>query len=213
MKQQRLKRAHNQKVEQNKEKKIELDTNTSSIKIFYPFKLKEIVFLAILSASVLVTSSVMPLVASLVTVIFGIAQLVTGFQMSFFITLALIKVRKPFTLSLVLLFMSVFMVFMSEAMFFSNIFVMLVVETLIIVIFRGYKKDKACFIAGALIPPLSLVIPTAFNSIVAPEVFAVVMGNPFIVLGMLFAVVATGLIGAALGLKMGRELTKAGVLN
>ncbi len=42
-------------------------------KIFEPFKIKDIVFLAILSAVTLCTCAVMPLVTSLQTVIFGIA--------------------------------------------------------------------------------------------------------------------------------------------
>ena len=51
-------------------------------KLFQPFKIKDIVFLAILSAVTLATCAVMPLVASLLTVVFGIAQLITSLQIS-----------------------------------------------------------------------------------------------------------------------------------
>ena len=64
-------------------------------KMFEPFKVKDIVFLAIISAVTLCTCAVMPLVASLQTVVFGIAQVVTGLQISIFFAIGLMKVRKP----------------------------------------------------------------------------------------------------------------------
>lgn len=48
-----------------------------SSSVIEKFKIKDIVFLAIISAVAMATSAVMPLVASLQTVIFGIAQVVT----------------------------------------------------------------------------------------------------------------------------------------
>ncbi len=58
------------------------------------FKIKDIVFLAIISAVALCTCAVMPLVASLQTTVFGIAQAVTGLQLSIFFAIGLMKVRK-----------------------------------------------------------------------------------------------------------------------
>ena len=63
-------------------------------KIFEKFKIKDIVFLAIISAVALCTCAVMPLVASLQTTVFGIAQAVTGLQLSIFFAIGLMKVRK-----------------------------------------------------------------------------------------------------------------------
>ena len=73
-------------------------------KIFEPFKIKDIVFLAILSAVTLCTCAVMPLVTSLQTVIFGIAQLVTGLQISVFFAIGLMKIPKTGALFLMSLF-------------------------------------------------------------------------------------------------------------
>jgi predicted neutral ceramidase superfamily lipid hydrolase len=66
-------------------------------KIFEKFKVKDIVFLAIISAVALCTAAVMAVVSHIY--IFGLAQLVTAFQFSFFLAIALMKesfqVRKP----------------------------------------------------------------------------------------------------------------------
>ncbi len=185
----------------------------ASTKVFQKFELKEIVFIAILSAVLILTCSVMAFVADLTKVIFAIGQVATALQMSFFVTVGLIRVRKVFTTTLILLFMGAIMVMMSPVMFFSNIFVIIVVEVLIVVLFKGYNKDIACYVAGILVAPLSIIVPTVYNAIVVPEVFAVITSNIYVVVGMTFAVVALAFIGAIVGLKVARELLKAGVLK
>ncbi len=185
----------------------------ASTKVFQKFELKEIVFIAILSAVLILTCSVMAFVADLTKVIFAIGQVATALQMSFFVTVGLIRVRKVFTTTLILLFMGAIMVMMSPVMFFSNIFVIIVVEVLIVVLFKGYNKDIACYVAGILVAPLSIIVPTVYNAIVVPEVFAVITSNIYVVVGMTFAVVALAFIGATVGLKVARELLKAGVLK
>ena len=110
-------------------------------KIFQPFQVKDVVFLAILSAVTLVTCAVMPLVASLQTVVFGIAQVVTGLQISVFFAIGLMKIRKPGALFLMALLTGLFQLLMAPPMFFSNIIVGLVLEVLVVLIFHGYQSD------------------------------------------------------------------------
>jgi len=59
------------------------------------FQIKDVVFLAIMSAVALATCAVMPLVISLQPLIFGISQLVTALQIGVFFAIGLYKVRKP----------------------------------------------------------------------------------------------------------------------
>ena len=73
-------------------------------KVFAPLKVKDVVFLAIISAVTLCTCAVMPLVASLQPVIFGIAQVVTGLQISIFFAIGLMKIRKTGALFIMSLF-------------------------------------------------------------------------------------------------------------
>ena len=189
------------------------DIAKSKGKIFQRFKINEIVFLSILSAVLIVATSVMPLVAELTRVVFGIAQLVTGLQLSFFITIALMRVRKPFTITIIMMLMGGLMLMMAFVMFLSNLFVLVVAETLVLLIFRGYQSNKACFFGGAIVPPLALVVPTCYNYITAPEVFMAVTANPFLVVGMTLAVITIGILGALLAVKVGSELIKSGVMK
>lgn len=182
--------------------------------IFQPFKIKDIVFLAVMAAITLLTSSVMMLVVPLLTTVFGIAQLVTGLQLSVFPAIALSKVRKVGSLLLTALFTGVIQLFMSPAMFVSNIVVGVVLEILVIALFRGYKSDKAVFFAVALYNPLSLPFNYIYNKIINEAgMTAVAEKAPWAAVGMAAAVCAVAVIGTVIGLRIAKELKKAGVLK
>lgn len=206
---------NNENVAVNKvfEKVPEKVSEKNKPKIFQKFSVRDIVFLAVVSAVMIATCGVMALVSELTKVLFGIAQLVTGLQMSLFVTVGLMKVRKPFAMTLMLVFMGAIMAMMSLVMTVSNVFIAFVAEALVILVFRGYHKNIACFTAGALIAPLGLIVPVVWNSITAPEVIAATTSDGWIVFGMTVAVVAVSCLGAFLGVKIGRELEKAGVLK
>ena len=187
--------------------------NKTKGKIFMKFTVRDIVFLGIISAVLILSCGIMPLVVELTKVVFGIAQLVTSLQISLFVTIGLIKVGKPFSLTLMLMFMGAIMVMMAPIMFLSNIFVAIVVELIVIIAFRGYRTKAACFTAGMLTGPLSLPVYLIYNYITAPEIFMAITGNIYIVVGVSIAIVAISAIGAGLGLKIGTELNKAGVMK
>ena len=71
-------------------------------KIFKKYKIKDIVFLAIITACTLITGAVMPLLVNVP--LFGIVQLGLGLQFSIFPVIGMMKVRKPGAL----LFQSIF---------------------------------------------------------------------------------------------------------
>ena len=84
---------------------------------------------------------------------------------------------------------------------------------IVIVVFRGYQSKIACFTAGMLTGPLSLPVYIVYNYITAPEIFSAITGNIYIVIGVTFAIVVISAIGAGIGLKIGNELNKAGVMK
>ncbi len=204
-------------IEKLNNKDIEIVNNVSDVdtknKIFEKFTIKDIVFLAIVSAVLIITCAVMPLIKDFTKIVFGIAQLVTALQLSLFCIVGLMKVRKVFSLTLILTFMGAIMFAMSPVMGISNVLVALAIELLVVIIFKGYKKDLACFVASSLIAPLGLIVPTIYNLITAPEVIAVTTSNAWVVVGMTAAVTAVGICGSLLGLKISRELTKAGLIK
>ena len=85
------------------------------------FQIKDVVFLAIMSAVALATCAVMPLVISLQPLIFGISQLVTALQIGVFFAIGLYKVRKPGSLLIMALMMGLIQLMMSPPMFLSSI--------------------------------------------------------------------------------------------
>lgn len=183
-------------------------------KIFEPFKVKDIVFLAIISAVTLCTCAVMPLVASLQTVVFGIAQVVTGLQISIFFAIGLMKVKKPGALFIMALLTGLFQLLMAPPMFFSNLVVGLLLEILVLLVFRGYKKDRAVFLAVLLYNPLSLPFNYLYNLLFGREAMAAVATKAsWITVGMSLAVVAISALGAWIGIKISKELKKSGAMK
>ncbi|MFI3206327.1 MAG: hypothetical protein R3Y33_03680 [Clostridia bacterium] len=200
----------------NRTQKTEIkNTNISSFQngIFQKFTIKEIVFLAILSAVLILTCSIMAVVAEATKVVWAVGQVATALQMSLFLTIGLMRVRKTFSASFILIFMGVIMFMMSPVMGLSNIFVLICIELLVLIIFKGYESDKAAMFAGFVAPILSIITPAVYNSILVPEVFSATISNPIMVVGMTLLVVALSFIGSFVGLKIGKELQKSGVMK
>lgn len=181
---------------------------------FEKFKVKDIVFLAIIAAVTLCTCAVMPLVASLQTVVFGIAQVVTALQISVFFTIGLMKIRKTGSLFFLALLTGLFQLMMAPAMFFSNCIIGLLVEVIIVLAFRGFHTDKAVFTAVLLYNLLSLPFSVLYNYLFGREAMAAVaMRAPWITVLMTLAVAALTCLGVWLGMKISKELMKSGALK
>lgn len=187
-------------------------------KVFKKYTIRDIVFLAIITACTLVTGAIMPLLVNVP--LFGIIQLGLGLQFSLFPVIGMMKVRKPFALLLQSVFISIFLVFMFPPMVLI-IVCAFVAELLTLLIFRGYKNDWACVFAGTLYMPLTIPLLymyyNVFYTVSGEEKAAVSMflggGNPWLIAGITVAVVAVCFIGAVVGMIIARELKKAGKLK
>lgn len=188
-------------------------------RFFRPYRIKDIVFLAVITACTLVTGAVMPLLAQLP--VFGIIQLGLGLQFSTFPVIGLMKVRKPGALFFQSVFISIFLVFMFPPMVLI-ILTGLISEVVTLLIFRSYRNDWACVLAGTLYMPLTLPLLfgyyNLFYTVTGEESSAVsslLIGGSsgWAIFGMSVAVVAVCFVGAVLGMVISRELKKAGVLK
>ncbi|MGN0805899.1 MAG: hypothetical protein ACI4MC_02575 [Candidatus Coproplasma sp.] len=187
-------------------------------KIFKKYKIKDIVFLAIITACTLVTGAIMPLLVNVP--LFGIIQLGLGLQFSLFPVIGLMKVKKPGALLLQSVFISVFLVFMFPPMVLL-IVCALVAEALTLIIFRGYKNDWACVFAGTLYMPLTIpflyLYYNVFYTVSGSEKAAVSMfiggGNAGVIVGISLAIIALCFVGSLAGMFIARELKKAGKLK
>ena len=187
-------------------------------KVFRKYKIKDIVFLAIITACTLVTGAIMPLLVNVP--LFGIIQLGLGIQFSLFPVIGMMKVRKPFALLLQSVFISIFLVFMFPPMVLL-IACALVAEALTLLIFRGYKSDWACVVAGTLYMPMTIPLLymyyNVFYTVSGEEKAAVSMfiggGNAGVIIGLTIAVIAVCFVGSLIGMIIARELKKAGKLK
>ena len=186
--------------------------------VFKKYKIRDIVFLAVITACTLVTGAIMPLLVNVP--LFGIIQLGLGLQFSLFPVIGIMKVRKPFALILQSVFISVFLVFMFPPMVLITVCA-LFAEALALLIFRGYKNDWACVFAGTLYMPLTIPLLymyyNVFYSVSGTEKAAVSMfiggGNAGVIAGITVAVIAVCFIGSLIGMIIARELKKAGKLK
>ncbi len=187
-------------------------------KIFQKIKIKDIVFLAIITCCTLVTGAIMPLLVNVP--LFGIIQLGLGLQFSLFPVIGMMKVKKPFALLLQSIFISIFLVFMFPPMVLL-ILCALVIEGLTILIFHGYQSDWACVFAGTLYMPMTIPLLymyyNMFYSVSGEEKAAVSMligaNHIEVILGISLAVLFVCFIGSLLGMMIARELKKAGKLK
>lgn len=182
-------------------------------KIFRAFKIKDIVFLAIISAITLCTGAVMPLVSNVP--IFGIIQIVLGFQFSFFPSIGLFKVRKPGSLIFIAIFSGIVLVFMNSIMFFCLLICALIAEALGISLSKGYKSDRGVFLASFLYLPLTLPFLYVWYKIIggSESVATYFNDNVWLSLLMSFCVLVICALGSILGIKVSKELKKAGALK
>lgn len=189
-----------------------------SNRIIRKYKIKDIVFLAIITACTLVTGAVMPLLVNIP--LFGIVQLGLGLQFSVFPVIGLMKVRKPGALFLQSVFISAFLIFMFPPMALITVCA-LIAEAVVLLFFRGYRSDWACVVAGTLYMPLSLPLMylyyNAFYTVTGSEKAATSLflggANPGVVVGISVAAVALCFAGSVIGMLIARELKKAGVLK
>ncbi len=187
-------------------------------KIFEKYKIRDVVFLAIMTACTLITGAIMPLLVNVP--VFGIIQLGLGIQFSLFPVIGMMKVKKPGCLLFQSIFISLFLIFMFPPMAMLMICA-LICEILVLVIFRGYKNDWASVLAGTFYMPLTIpflfMYYRCFYTVTGSEKSAVSMfigdSNWWVILLISLAVIALCFVGSVIGMIISRELKKAGVLK
>ena len=210
--------ANAEEISADKPKTEPKAVKVESKETFGKYKIKDIVFLAVITACTLITGAVMPLLVNVP--LFGIIQLGLGLQFSVFPVIGMMKVRKPGALLLQAIFISVFLVFMFPPMVFI-ILCALVAEAVTLLVFHGYENDWSCVLAGTLYMPLTLPLMylyyNAFYTVTGEEKAATSMflggANPGVVVGISIAVVALCFVGSVVGILVSRELKKAGDLK
>jgi energy-coupling factor transport system substrate-specific component len=181
------------------------------MKFLQKYTVKDVVFLAILAAALTITGMVtMPLVMAVA--LFGVRNAGAAIFYGLFGVIALMKVRKPGALFLVGVFNGAILLMMSPVMFANNIIGSLLAEAIALLVFRRYESDKSIVLAAGLFVPLTLPCSLVFGMVLNGKTFAEVVENPLASVFICVAAVALSFAGAFIGLKIGRELRKAGKL-
>lgn len=188
-------------------------------------EIKDIIFLSILSAAIFISGVPMMFVKNIP--VFGVIQLTLCFQFSLLITIGALKVQKPGTIMYVSVIVGLLHVPMFPPVGVVMIICGAITEGLVMLIFRGYKKDIASMFAGTIW--LTLSLPQLFlfytymyggtllarngKGISGIEVNKYARENPAIAVAITVAVILLSIIGAVYGWLIARELRKAGVFK
>lgn len=179
-------------------------------KLFQKFSIKDIVYLSIISILSILGSSVMMLVVPLVTQIYGIAQLVTSFQVSILFSIGLFKVKKPGSILYMALFMGAVMVFISWIMFVVFLVAGIITEALGLLIFRTNNSSLSVIVKTTFFMPLTLPLNFLLNLMLAEEVqIKLITKVPWITVVVTLSVVLISLIASILGALISKEIKKA----
>lgn len=181
-------------------------------KIFKKFQVKDLVFLAVLSAAMTLCGGItMPLVMH--TTVFGLRNMAAAPIYSIFVAIGLMKVRKPGALTIIGLFSGAPLIFFSTVMFFNNFVSAIIAELIMLLIFRGYQKKVSVFITTGIYMPFSLPISVLFSLWLNGQSYAQLTANPKISVLTSIGTIALAFLGAAIGMKIAAELQKAGKLK
>jgi len=175
------------------------------------FELKDIIFLAIISAIITLANFItVPLVVAIPLV--GIRQLVSAFPQGLLFTIGVLKVRKNGAILFMAFLTGIVLIPISWVIFAFNIFAGVISELIVLIIFRNFKKNLAIIVGCSIYNPLTL--PGAFLiQLWASEPIAQYIENPFLTILMFILSLAVSLLGCLLGLKIGKSLKKAGKLS
>lgn len=181
-------------------------------KIFKKFKVKDFVFLAVLSAAMTLCGGItMPLVMH--TTVFGLRNMAAAPIYSIFVAIGLMKVRKPGALTIIGLFSGAPLIFFSTVMFFNNFVSAIIAELIMLLIFRGYQKKVSVFVTTGIYMPFSLPISVLFSLWLNGQSYAQLTANPKISVLTSIGTIILAFLGAAIGMKIAAELQKAGKLK
>lgn len=181
-------------------------------KIFKKFQVKDLVFLAVLSAAMTLCGGItMPLVMH--TTVFGLRNMAAAPIYSIFVAIGLMKVRKPGALTIIGLFSGAPLIFFSTVMFFNNFVSAIIAELIMLLIFRGYQKKVSVFVTTGIYMPFSLPISVLFSLWLNGQSYAQLTANPKISVLTSIGTIILAFLGAAIGMKIAAELQKAGKLK
>ena len=175
-------------------------------------KIRDIIFLAVIAAAITLSGFVtVPLVVAIPLP--GIRMVTPALLYGLFLTVGVMRVRKVGSIFIPMLLNGLVLLMMSPVMFANCLISGIVAEGITLLIFKNFESDRATLIAGGITIPLWFPGDFLIGVILGGEQLAQYTTNPWIIIPIFLASVILSFTGAFAGLKIGRELKKAGVLK
>lgn len=175
------------------------------------FTIKDIVFIAILAAAITLSGMItMPLVMSIT--LFGLRNMVSAIFYSLFTAIALLKVKKIGTLTLIGFFHASVLLMMAPVMFFTIFLGAFLAELICFFIFKSYHKKGSIEFASTLFIPMTIPFTLIFTMAIHGKDLSEIIERPLISIFIFITTIILSYIGMTLGIKISDELRRAGKL-
>jgi energy-coupling factor transport system substrate-specific component len=177
------------------------------------FSIKDIIFMAIITAAMLVVGFLtIPL--AFATQVPGMPMVFSALPYAFFLTIVAYKIRKTGTIFIIALLNALVLLMMSLVMFSQSIIAGILCELVILICFaERYQSDRAIMIAAALFQVFVIPVSLLVSLVLANPTLDEYLASPWLLLPVTLGTLVLGIIGAILGLRVAKELKKAGVLK
>lgn len=175
------------------------------------FGVRDIVFLAISGALVLVCSA---LTAPLHAIgLFGLPQMCVAPFFAFFMAVGVLKVRKPGSATIIAAVSALLSLMMRPASGIMALLTGLIAELIILAIYRDYRRIAAVYAVSIFTPIAMVPVQVLYYTLVLGRNLSTVMSFNLVVAVVLAMTVVLAVGGSLLGVKVGRELIAHGRLR
>lgn len=175
------------------------------------FGVRDIVFLAISGALVLVCSA---LTAPLHAIgLFGLPQMCMAPFFAFFMAVGVLKVRKPGSATIIAAVSALLSLMMRPASGIMALLTGLIAELIILAIYRDYRRIAAVYAVSIFTPIAMVPVQVLYYTLVLGRNLSTVMSFNLVVAVVLAVTVVLAVGGSLLGVKVGRELIAHGRLR
>lgn len=178
---------------------------------FEKFTIKDIVFLAIITAVTLLASGPVAPIVMTVTKL-GAQAFAMAVPFSLFTSIGLRKIKKNGSLVIIGIFSGLVLLLMSPVMFFNQFIASFLSEGLALTLFKSYENKKAVLFSAGLFSFFTIPTTAVFNIPIKGRSIAEQVGNPTSFILLVLGAAILGFTGAAAGNKISDELQKAGKL-
>lgn len=175
------------------------------------FGVRDIVFLAISGALVLVCSA---LTAPLHAIgLFGLPQMCVAPFFAFFMAVGVLKVRKPGSATIIAAVSALLSLMMRPASGIMALLTGLIAELIILAIYRDYRRIAAVYAVSIFTPIAMVPVQVLYYTLVLGRNLSTVMSFNLVVAVVLAMTVVLAVGGSLLGVKVGLELIAHGRLR